>query len=257
MNLITKQEDAMHKDRLEGLFQELRSEEPKLSFTDVSRRFLKAQHVGWFGVVLIRFFRKWNYLNWIIMTTSIITATALGILLSGAPEVTQKSKKQPTGIQETTPVTNPEAEETIEIEYFTADSQLVQRIKKAKGQVSIENIPPLVLKTLPDPEVHPLPVYPNTKDSTTEASKDRIFEITHNMQDVELQKIENAAKAAGLDFHYKYLAWKGKVKRIEYWINWTGTDGKYCNYHAVLKGKFATTVGWTEDANGKAIGLLE
>ncbi len=255
MNLITKQENAMNKDRLEDLFQELRSEEPKLSFTDVSRRFLKAQQVGWLGVFLIRFFRKWNYLNWIIMTTSIITATALGILLSGAPK-SQTGGKYVTGTPEPQSTFATETEELIEIEYFSADSQLVQRVRKTKGQTQIENIQTLPPEPLPNAKVHHLAPRPSVKDSTAEVTRDRIFQITHNMQDVDLQEIEKAAKAAGLDFHYKYLVWKGKVKKIEYWINWTGPDGKYCNYHAALKGKFSTTVGWTEDAGGKAIGLL-
>lgn len=248
----------MDKDLLQDAYSELRSGAPKVSFDDTSRRFLKAQNVGGTGIALALFFRKWNYLHWIIMTASIIGVTALSLVLSLSTEKenTQHPVTSTVPVEETAP--QPQ-EETIEIEYFTADSQLIQRVRKEKGHTTIEQLQPLSIdNTLPQTapgSLHSSFVPDDDTLSTTPVK--RCYKVYKNMDDTDLPAIDVAAKAAGLEFRYKYLVWKGKVKKLEYWIKWTGEDGKYCNYYVELKGKFTACIGWYEDENGMAVRLLE
>lgn len=248
----------MSKDSLQDMFSELRNAEPKITFDSTSRRFLKSQNVGFFGISFALFFRKWNYLNWIIMTTSIITISAITVFFLQSPEKSDNALTSQEIVQQNNTETTQEVEEAIEIEYFTADSQLIQRVRKDKSHQFKNKLEPLPIKRgIPttNPEILE-PAYIPTDTSAVNPKK-RCFKVYKNMDDTELPPIEAAAKAAGLDFRYKVIVWKGKVKRLEYRIKWTGEDGKYCTYHGTLKGKFTACIGWYEDADGNATGLLD
>lgn len=89
------------------------------------------------------------------------------------------------------------------------------------------------------------------------STRERIFWIKRDMQDSEMEKIREAAIAAGIDFNYRLLVWKGEIRKCTFWMKFSNAKGGQCTYQSELKGKFNKQIRWIEDENGKAIEVFD
>lgn len=247
----------MNDEKLNSLFAVIKDEEPKVSFQASSRAFLRSLGVGGIGIVLSLFVRKWKPIQIIVMTTSTILIVAAGFLSAPSSSTSEQLNAQHFTSREPQRTSNTRSSEDIEIIYVSQEDTFVQRIQRTEFSGIIRQIEPLPTKQLLS-KIAPsiLPMSPVFKKDTLITSE-RIFWIKRNMHDSEMETIREEATAAGIEFDYRLLVWKGEVRRCTFWMKFENPNGGVCTYQSELKGRFNKQIRWIQDASGKAIQVFE
>ncbi len=252
----------MKEDKLNQLFSSVQSSPSEQSFRDASRQFLKAKGVGFFEVILISWGLLAKPLKLIIMISTILSASTLITILLLPSQL--EAPPQFTAAH-TTELENKEidvdSEGNTSITYYDNAKKVVKKelIPGKKHAMALEKLEtkPLEEMATSNESQTLIPIAPpRADDSTSLKTTTKTFVIERNMPDSKLQAIQDQATAAGIKFRYKILVWKGKTKRIDFSMK-LSTENSTCDYDSQLTGNFRKTIGWVENADGKAIALLD
>jgi len=250
----------MKEVKLDQMFATVRETQPEQSFRSTSRRYLKAKGVGIFGVALIFWGMLSHPLKIVIMISTLLTAGAIttAILLHSTPEsAVAPVKKHQTEQLENKEIVVDEVGNTT-ITYFDDAKNVLRNetIPSRKQKAPTERMALLPIENLKGAPGTPktrIPLQKTPKDSTENI---KTFVIERDMLDTKLQEIQEKAIAAGIEFRYKMVVWKGKTKKISFTMG-LKTEGTNCEYESELTGNFRKTIGWVEDGDGKAVRLLD
>jgi hypothetical protein len=251
-------------NRIDQLFESTRTEAPIRSFESSKEVFI----VGLESAAPIGILAKWAKISFtfktLIMLGIIGTVTTLTICLVGSGSSHEKIKPLELFPQtETTEVIDRVNEVVVKTTYFDTEKQLVEiRVEPTKIDASDSSWMEIIKDfdtPLPPPDFEGFIVVPPTfledDDSVNVDQKTttRSFIIEKNTSDLEMEKIRKLAEAAGLEFNYRVLVWKGRIKRCTIHVYMNNGKGGYCKYDSQLSGKFHKQIEWVEDENGKAI----
>lgn len=248
-------------NRLDDLFAAARNEDPKVSYAQAKSNFLQAIGLGFFGVLLLKWAGLSTKLKIVVMLSivgigSMVTLVTIQVSAPDEPKVQLPISHVEQTVNKQVTVEPDGSSQTV---YFDDDSNVVNVVET---QVKSEEFLPLeVLKidpiASPDPQEEIIParqVAP--QDTTPEKVKTVLFTITKNIKDDEMARIQREAKAAGIDFRYRILVWRGRVKKCTIGMTLATATGS-CSVCYELKGKFNKTVGWIVDEEGKAIEIID
>jgi hypothetical protein len=249
-----------NENRIDELFESARHEAPIRSFASSKSALL----AGTGTTTSIGVLAKWAKLSFTFKTlimVGIIGTVATCVVMSSAPNETLKPSELIIPQEVKTEVVDEKNEVVVHTTYFDTEKDWVEisiePLTKSTSDtvrtaiVKEENVP----KTIdPKREIAPPSTPLNPEDTTTTATTTmRTFLIERNSSDVEIEKIRKEAEAAGIEFKYKILVWKGKIKRCSIHVYFNNGKGGSCEYKMQLSGKFSKRIGWVEDENGKAI----
>lgn len=272
----------MKEQELDQLFKSVRESRVEIPLDQTRRRFLKSVGVGALGSFLVLKFYKLISLKLSIMILGMSTfatviffavapaktevkhpatpAKAMVVQSDSVNEETTEEKHVPMSVKMATVPSDSANEEITEITFYSPEHKVVKHIRKTTHERTETND----INTLDSNHLISenqidklLSIVRSTKDSIPEATHEKTFVLTRNMEDADLAEIERQATAAGIDFHYSILVWKGLVKRCKISMNFVSPSGASCNYKSELTGKFNKTIGWIENSEGKVVALID
>lgn len=257
--------------RISDLFERARTEAPKTSFDDVKGHFLAAGTVTGVGLLA-----KWAAaslkLKVIIMTSTLITLTISGLLVTSALNSNPAQKETKDQKDVIIPMENLEIiqEDGIKETIFYDDKDQVLEIIVDSSSKLNDEAEASVPNTVSELNTHQLtssereinlapPVTAKTTNSSEgeEEAKERRFVITEKTSTTELEEIQELAEKAGIKMEYNARIKKNIIKRIS--MTWKlNNENCNSNWQISVTGDddFRLEVGWKENDKGEAIGFL-
>jgi len=252
-----------NENRIDELFESARNEAPIRSFASSKSALL----AGIGATTSIGILAKWAKLSFTFKTLimvgiigTVATVTTC-VVLSIAPKETLKQLDLSVSQEVKTEVVDQENEVVVHTTYFDSKKDWVEISIEPLSMLTSDTNRIVTTEEENDPktidtkkEITPTLPPLNPEDTTTATTTTtRSFLIERNTSDIEKEKIRKEAEAAGIDFKYKVLVWKGKIKRCSIHVYINNGKGGYCEYKTQLSGRFSKRIGWVEDENGKAI----
>ncbi len=260
--------------QLSDLFELARNEAPKKEFSDLKGEFLATIAVGGTGVATAVIAKKSLWAKWlaasfkfkaIIMVTTLSTLTISGIIVatqltSNPSVVREQTEFQPQeqaeiieirsedGIEKTIVYNEKKEVMNISIDSSTEAKATAQRIKLSTKQ-------PEALKSIHSENRVPidaqLRIY--NKVLAADSLTMKKFLITEISTNEEIQKIQEQAIAAGMEFTFETKVRDKKIKRMT--LNMKKDNNKWMS-KITGTDSFSFEFGWWEDADGKFVKFL-
>jgi len=266
-----------NQERMDQLFNLARKEPSGPSFDRTRERFVTATGTILGLVILYKLLKTVSLKTWIIMTSSMTliatTATVLVLNTNTTQPIEQpqaEAPKAPVEITEVSGTNFPDMEHKVvsvvltEPEKETEEAVVEQTIRNLDSATQIfeERATTLMesdtfILSAPTAEENTsaevIPEATAEKEAAKEYSRYE-FRVTHKTTEVELLKISETAKEAGIDFTYKASMKNDQIRRLSIEMK----IGEQASSDISAKGDaFTIRFGWETDDQGKAVKFLD
>lgn len=265
------------KNRLDQLFDSARSQEPKVSYDQVSKRLIPALAVG----VFVGLFAKWAAYSLktkvIIMLSSVSLLGSVAVYtvmqLNAPTQPTQKEKAiavaEPTVVEVSIQDENGVIETfTYEDDELVASSVMDTLSSEASTLVAVPTIPKgsevtssSQKLTQKSEHVDDRGYIHKTPENLEDSLSKQVFSINEKTSDEDLKRIKQIASEAGVVMKYTSTRRRGTIKKIQLELQLSkgesdNQENSTINSTVKTNKTFEYYFGWEEDANGKATTFL-
>jgi len=250
--------------RISDLFDRARNEAPKTSFDEMKGHFLATSTVAGTGI-LVKWAAASFKLKVIIMTSVVSILTISGVLIASqfkSTPVLEESTveklpqneveiievKSEDGIQKTTVYNEKREVLKVEIDSSNEAKQKAQEMRldpEGPRTIDFQTAPKRTITSLKPPTVNP------TVDSDSLVLKK--FMINETTSNEEIEKIQQQAISAGLEFTYNTRIRQSKIKRLHLKMK---KGGSHWSSHITGTDSFSFDFGWWEDAEGNFVRFI-